>query len=100
MDKLERWQPLFRFLKRFNQSDLVGLVFSIVYLTAVVAIWYWVCFKNGAEVWRNEIVLRNKRFGFNVEWLTPFLVKVGANILLWGSIIGLFLGLLSYINKR
>jgi hypothetical protein len=100
MDKFESWQPLFRFLKRFNQSEFVGLVFSIAYLTAVVAIWYWVCFKNSAEVWRNEIVSRNKRFGFNVEWLTPFLVKVGANILLWGSIIGLFLGLLSYINKR
>ena len=100
LNKLEDWQPIFRFLKRFNQSDVVGLVFSIVYLTAVVAIWYWVCFKNGAEVWRNEIVSRNKRFAFNVEWLTPFLVKVGANILLWGSIIGLFLALLSNINRR
>ncbi len=100
MNKLEDWQPTFRFFKRLNESDFVGLVFSIVYLTAVVATWYWVCFKNGAEVWRNEIVSRNRRFGFNVEWLTPFLLKVGANILLWGSLIGLFLGLLAKINRQ
>jgi hypothetical protein len=100
MSKLEGWQPIFQFLKRFNESDFVGLVFSIVYLTAVVATWYWVCFKNGAEVWRSQIVSRNKRFGINVEWLTPFLLKVGANILLLGSVIGLFLAFLATINRR
>ena len=100
MNKLEDWQPIFRFLKRLDESDFVGLVFSIVYLAGVVAVWYWVCFKNGAEVWRNEVVAWNKRFGINVQWLTPFLAKVGANILLWGSIIGLFLALLSYINRQ
>ncbi len=100
MDKLEDWQPIFRFFKGLNESDLVGLVFSIVYLTAVVATWYWVCFKNGAEIWRNGIVSRNKRFGISVEWLTPFLVKMGANVLLLGSLIGLFLALLAKINRQ
>ncbi len=100
MNKLEDWQPIFRLIERFSKSDFVGLVFSIAYLTGVVAMWYWVCFKNGAEVWRNEMVAWHKRFGMNVNWLTPFLVKVGVNILLFGSIIGLFLALLSNINKR
>jgi len=100
MGKLEDWQPLFRFLEKVNKSEFVGLAFAIAYLAGVVATWYWLCFKNGAEVWRNRIVTRDKRFGINSEWLTPFLVKVGANILLVGSIIGLFLALLSKINRQ
>jgi hypothetical protein len=100
MNKLEDWQPIFRFLKRLDESDFVGLVFSIVYLAGVVATWYWVCFKNGAEVWRNGTVGWNKQFGINIEWLTPFLVKVGANILLFGSLIGLFLAFLAKINEQ
>ena len=83
-----------------DNSDFVGLVFSIVYLTAVVGTWYWVCFKNGAEVWRNGIVSWNKRFGINVEWLTPFLVKVSASVLLLGGIFGFFVALLATINRR
>jgi len=100
MIKLEDWTAIFRFIQRFGESHLVGLVFSIVYLAGVVATWYWLCFKNGAEVWRNRILARDKRFGINSEWLTPFLVKVGANILLLGSIIGLSLVLISKINRQ
>ena len=100
MNEWEKWQSLFRFLERLDESDFVGLVFSIVYLTGVVATWYWICFKNGAEVWSNRIVSWNKRFGTNAEWFTPFMAKVSANILLLGSVIGLFLALLSYINRQ
>ena len=100
MNEWEKWQPLFRFLDRLNKSDFVGLVFSIVYLTGVVAMWYWVCFKDGAEIMSNRTVAWNKRLGISNEWYTPFLAKVGANILLLGSVIGLFLALLSYINRQ
>jgi hypothetical protein len=77
MNKLEDWQPIFRFLKQFHESDFVGLVFSIIYLIGVIATWYWVCFKNGAKVWTNGVVAWHKRFGMNVRWLTPFIVKWG-----------------------
>jgi len=100
MNKLEDWQPLFRFLERVNKSEFVGLAFSIAYLIGVVAGWYWVCFKDGAEVWRTGIVSWNKRFGINIEWITPFLLKVVATILLLGSILGLSLALLAKINRR
>ena len=100
MGKLEDWQPLFRFLEKVDNSELVGLAFSTVCLIAVLAGWYWVCFKNGAEVWKAGIVSWNKRFGINIEWIPPFLLKVSASILLVGFVIGLFFALLATINRR
>lgn len=99
MKKLEDWQPLFRFLERLDNSEFVGLVFSIICLIAVFAGWYWVCFKNGADVWKTGIVSWNKRFGINLEWIPPFLLKASATILLLGAIFGLFVALLSNINR-
>jgi hypothetical protein len=100
MNKLEDWQPIFRFLERLDNSDFVGLVFSIVYLMGVFAGWYWVCFKDGAGIWKAGIVSWNKRFGINLEWIPPFLLKLFASLFLMGSLIGLFLALLAKINRQ
>jgi len=100
MNKLEDWQPLFRFLEKLDESDFVGLFFSIVCLVGVFAGWYWVCFKKGAEVWKAGIVSWNKRFGINLEWISPFFLKVSASILLSGALLGLFVAFLATIKKR
>jgi hypothetical protein len=98
MNKLENWQPLFRFLERIDNSDLAGLVFSIVYLICAFAGWYWVCYKKGAELWKARIVSWNKRFGIDFNWIPPFILKVFASILLLSGIFGVFVALLA-INR-
>lgn len=100
MNKLEDWQPLFRFLKRLDESYLVGIAFSAVYLIGVIAAWYWVLFKDGAETWRTTIILWNRRFGVNTEWVTPFILKVSISILLIGSVVGLSMVLFTKITKQ
>jgi hypothetical protein len=100
MGKLEDWQPIFRFLEKLDNSDFVGLAFSTVCLIGVLAGWYWVCFKNGAEVWKAGIVSWNKRFGINLEWIPPFALKIFVSVFLFGSILGLSLALLSKINRQ
>jgi hypothetical protein len=100
MNKLEGWQPIFRFLEKVNKSEFVGLAFSIAYLIGVVVGWYWVCFKDGADVWKAGIVSWNKRFGINLEWIPPFVLKVFATVFLFGSILGLSLALIAKINRR
>ena len=100
MSKLEDWQPLFRFLEKVDNSELVGLAFSTVCLIAVLAGWYWVCFKDGADVWKAGIVSWNKRFGINLKWIPPVALKVFATVFLFGSILGLSLALIAKINRR
>ena len=100
MGKLEDWQPLFQFLDKVNKSEFVGLAFSIAYLIGVVMGWYWVCFKDGADVWKTGIVRWNKRFGINLEWIPPFALKIFASVFLFGSVLGLSLALLSKINRQ
>src|SRR4030042_430933 len=100
MKKLEDWQPIFRFLEKLDNSDIVGLAFSTVCLVGVLAGWYWVCFRNGAEVWKAGIVSWNKRFGINLGWIPLVLLKVSASILLLGFVVGLFFALLATINRQ
>jgi hypothetical protein len=100
MNKLEDLQPLFRFLEKLDNSEIVGLIFTIVCLVGVFVGWYWVCFKDGAEAWKAGIVSWNRRFGINLDWIPPFLLKVSASILLLGAIFGVFAALLATINRR
>lgn len=69
---LEDWQPLFRFLERLDNSDLAGLVFAVFALICTCAGWYWVCFRNGADLWKAGIVSWNKQLGMNLEWVPLF----------------------------
>jgi hypothetical protein len=98
MSNLENWQPIFRFLERIDENDLVGIFFSLVCLIGVFAVWYWVVLKGGANVWEAGIISWNRRLGVNVKWVTPFLLKVAATILLIGSVLGLSLALLAKIG--
>jgi hypothetical protein len=100
MSKLEHWQQIFRFLEKLNKSEFVGLTFALAYLIGVVVGWYWVCFKDGADVWKAGIVSWNKRFGINLEWIPLFALKAFASVFLFGSIFGLSLVLIAKINKR
>jgi len=100
MNKLDDWQPLFRFLRRVDDSQLVGVVFSAIYLIGVTVAWYYVCFKKGSESWRSAIVAWNKKFGVNVEWVTPFILKIGISLLFFGSILGLSLVLMTKIVQQ
>ena len=97
VDELERLQPLFRFLDRINSSKLVGLFFSIIFLTAVIISWYRVCFSGGDVLWKNHIISWNKRIGINAEWVTPRFLKFFMHIFLLWSIIGLSLALIANI---
>jgi len=99
MSKLENLQPLFRFLEKVNKSELVGLAFSLAYIICVVVGWYWVCFKDGADLWKAGIVSWNKRFGINLDWIPPFALKIFATVFLVGSILGLSLVLIAKITK-
>jgi hypothetical protein len=98
--KYRKLQPLFRILEKVDKSEFVGLCFSLAYLIGVVVGWYWVCFKDGADLWKAGIVSWNKQFGINLEWIPPFAFKVFATVFLVGSILGLYLVLIAKIAKH
>lgn len=97
---LEEWQPAFRFLEKWGDSEFIGLAFAIVFLIVLVAGWYWICFKNGAEKWRARIILPNRRLlGVNSEWITPFILKCFATLMLLGSLFGFVLVVLTKLKS-
>jgi hypothetical protein len=100
MNEWEKWQPLFRFLGKLDNSAFVGLIFAIICFAGAFAGWYWVLFKKGAEIWKAGIVSWNKRFGINVEWIPPLLLKIAASIILLGMLCGVFAALFAMVSGR
>jgi hypothetical protein len=104
MSNPEDWQPVFRFLEKFDESDAVGAAFAVVYLVGVTIAWYWICFRDGAESWREAIILWNERHGLKPEWImpwvTPFLLKLGISLCLIASVIGLYMALIAKLSTR
>jgi len=100
MGKLEDWAPVFRFVEKFNKSEIVGLVYLIVFVMSVIVAWYWICFKGGAGIWGDKLISLNKRFGRSTWYITPFILKVFASVFLLASLISLFIILLTKGYRR
>ncbi len=93
----EKIEPIVIFFNKLDENELVGLIFFIIIIAGFFACWFWVIFKNGAQVWQDRIIKLHKKYGLPV---VPILVskialKVSLTIMLLFMISGLLAVILS-----
>jgi hypothetical protein len=98
---IKEMMPLTRFFTNVDNSPISGLIFAFLFLTFVFFWWYWVLFKNGANIWSRGIFRStNKlRFSTNNFMAHPLAVKIAASIMLMASFFGVYAALMSLIKK-
>ena len=98
---IKEMMPLTRFFTNVDNSPISGLIFAFLFLTFVFFWWYWVLFKNGANIWRRDIFRStNKlRFSTNNFMAHPLAVKIAASIMLMAGVFGVYAALMSLIKK-
>jgi hypothetical protein len=71
---------MIEYMENIAKNEIVGLILSSIFFTLSVYFWYWVCFRDGAQTWSDEIVKYYKKIkmGFigNLFWFKPTALKV------------------------
>jgi hypothetical protein len=86
----ENIEPIVIFFSKLGENELIGIIFFIIIIAGLFACWFWVIFKNGAQVWQDRIIKLHKKYGVPV---VPILVsktalKVSLTIMLLFMISG------------
>jgi hypothetical protein len=70
-------------------EDIIGLIFSIVWLSCIAIAWYFAMFKGYDKIWSDGIIKYQSKFTFfelarrfNKAWHSPLMIKVFVNIFL------------------
>jgi uncharacterized membrane protein len=97
-----KFGPVFETFTKLDNSEWIGLIFSIILSFIIICVWYWICFKDGAQRMREGIINYNRKFGIKTEnslMVSYIFLKSIVTIVLLFSIVFLYFAIASVILK-
>lgn len=77
-----------------TKKEIIDLILPFAILLFSLLIWYWICFRNGAQRWSHAIINYHKKIGHgfiaSIFLFKPIALKVIITIYLLAVIIGLY----------
>ncbi len=81
------------------KEELIGLLFAVLWTIAVVGMWYWINFKEGAKISGEKIKNFHRKVGTYHKsyeiFLHPYAVKVYSTIFVLVGFLSIYLAIQS-----